>query len=62
MAKSPGVTGLADAQNALGALPGNIAKSILRKAVRQGAKMIAGRAQENFAGAVEAMAAAAPIR
>lgn len=54
-AKSPGISGLVDAQNALSALPGNIAKSILRKAVRQGAKMIAGRAQENFAGAVEAI-------
>lgn len=55
MAKSSGVTGLIDVQGALGALPGTIAKGIMRKAVRQGANMIASRAQENFSGAVEAL-------
>lgn len=55
MKASSGVTGLDELKANLSALPSNIAKSILRGAVRQGAKMVAARAQENFADAVVAI-------
>jgi hypothetical protein len=51
MAK-PAITGLDEMRANLSALPGVIAKGILRKPVRQGANMIAGRAKENFSDAV----------
>lgn len=51
MGKS-GVTGGRELQIRLAALPGNMAQNVLRKAVRQGANLIAGKARTNFSSAV----------
>lgn len=56
MAKS-GVTGGAELQLRLAALPGNMAQNILRKAVRQGANLIAEKARTNFTNAAIAIGA-----
>ncbi len=54
MAKS-GVTGMAELQIKLAALPGNMAQNILRSAVRKGANLIAAKARTNFTSAVVAV-------
>lgn len=47
-----GVTGGQELQIRLAALPGNMAQNILRKSVRQGANLIAGKARTNFSNSV----------
>jgi hypothetical protein len=57
MAKS-GVTGGAELQARLAALPGRMAQNILRKSVRQGANIIAAKARDNFSTSVVALGGA----
>lgn len=52
MTVKSGVTGGQELQIRLAALPGNMAKNILRKSVRRGANLITSKARTNFSSAV----------
>jgi hypothetical protein len=58
MKVNSGITGGDELRARLAALPANLVQSVLRSAVRQGANLIAARARDNFAGAVEAIGGA----
>lgn len=58
MKASSGVTGVNELQLRLTALPGALSQSILRRAVRQGANVIAAKGRANFTEAVAAIGAA----
>lgn len=62
MSAKSGVTGGAELQLRLAALPGNMAQNVLRKAIRQGANMIAEKARANFVNAASPSAQIDPTQ